>query len=66
MESDLCTSLDWVAVAHWNTDNPHVDLLVRGVADDGSDLVITRLHQPWPALAGDRPGLGRARPQVRA
>ena len=31
MEPDLGTRLDWVAVAHWNTDNPHVHLLVRGV-----------------------------------
>jgi type IV secretory pathway VirD2 relaxase len=42
MESDLGTRLDWVAIAHWNTDNPHVHLLVRGVAEDGSDLVISR------------------------
>jgi type IV secretory pathway VirD2 relaxase len=42
MESDLGTTLDWVGIAHWNTDNPHVHLLVRGVADDGSDLVISR------------------------
>jgi type IV secretory pathway VirD2 relaxase len=42
MESDLGTRLDWVGVAHWNTDNPHVHLVVRGVADDGSDLVISR------------------------
>jgi type IV secretory pathway VirD2 relaxase len=42
MEADLGTSLDWVAVDHWNTDNPHIHLLVRGVADDGSDLVIDR------------------------
>jgi type IV secretory pathway VirD2 relaxase len=42
MERDLGTRLDWVAVDHWNTDNPHVHLLVRGVAEDGSDLVISR------------------------
>ena len=42
MERDLGTRLDWVAVDHRNTDNPHVHLLVRGVADDGSDLVISR------------------------
>jgi type IV secretory pathway VirD2 relaxase len=42
MESDLGTRLDWVGIAHWNTDNPHVHLLVRGVAEDGSDLVISR------------------------
>jgi type IV secretory pathway VirD2 relaxase len=42
MESDLGTRLDWVAVDHWNTDNPHVHLLVRGVNDQGGDLVISR------------------------
>lgn len=39
---DLGTRLDWVAVDHWNTDNPHVHVLVRGVAADGADLVIDR------------------------
>jgi type IV secretory pathway VirD2 relaxase len=42
VERDLGTRLDWIAVDHWNTDNPHVHLLVRGVAEDGSDLVIAR------------------------
>lgn len=39
---DLGTKLDWVAVDHWNTDNPHVHILIRGRADDGQDLVISR------------------------
>jgi len=42
MESDLDTRLDWVAADHWNTDNPHVHLLVRGVDGTGADLVIAR------------------------
>jgi type IV secretory pathway VirD2 relaxase len=41
-ERDLGTELDWVAVDHWNTDNPHVHVLVRGRARDGQDLVISR------------------------
>ena len=41
-ERDLGTELDWVAVDHWNTDNPHIHVLVRGRADDGVDLVISR------------------------
>jgi type IV secretory pathway VirD2 relaxase len=41
-ERDLGTRLDWVAVDHWNTDNPHIHVLVRGRADDGKDLVISR------------------------
>jgi type IV secretory pathway VirD2 relaxase len=39
---DLATRLDWVAVDHWNTEHPHVHILVRGRADDGADLVISR------------------------
>ena len=42
MEVDLGTRLDWAAVSHWNTDNPHVHLSVRGVDQDGADLVIAR------------------------
>ncbi|SDG43309.1 Type IV secretory pathway, VirD2 components (relaxase) [Bradyrhizobium sp. Rc2d] len=42
MERDLGTRLDWVAVDHWNTQHPHVHILVRGVAEDGQDLVISR------------------------
>ena len=42
MSHDLDTRLDWVAVDHWNTDNPHVHVLVRGRAEDGKDIVIDR------------------------
>ena len=41
-EKDLGTRLDWVAVDHWNTEHPHVHVLVRGVDDNGQDLVIDR------------------------
>jgi type IV secretory pathway VirD2 relaxase len=41
-EKDLGTKLDWVGVDHWNTDNPHVHIILRGRADDGKDLVIAR------------------------
>lgn len=42
MESDLRTRLDWRAVEHWNTDNPHVHIILRGVGEDGQNLVISR------------------------
>lgn len=42
VEHDLGTKLDWIAVDHWNTDNPHIHIIVRGHADDGKDLVIDR------------------------
>ncbi|HGM7217959.1 TPA: relaxase/mobilization nuclease domain-containing protein [Pseudomonas aeruginosa] len=40
MEADLGTRLDWVAADHWNTDNPHTHLIVRGRDDTGKDLII--------------------------
>jgi type IV secretory pathway VirD2 relaxase len=42
MEADLGTSLDWVAVDHWNTDNPHTHIVLRGKDDTGRDLIISR------------------------
>nr|WP_313519521.1 DUF3363 domain-containing protein [Brevundimonas diminuta] len=42
IEKDLDTRLDWVAVDHWNTEHPHIHLIVRGVRDDSQDLVISR------------------------
>lgn len=42
VEEDLDTDLDWVAVNHHNTDNPHIHLIIRGVDDKGDDLVINR------------------------
>ncbi|MGD0189055.1 MAG: DUF3363 domain-containing protein [Roseiarcus sp.] len=55
-EKDLGTKLDWVAVDHWNTDNPHVHVLVRGRADDGRDLVISRdyISQGFRGRAAER------------
>ncbi|ESQ87034.1 relaxase/mobilization nuclease domain-containing protein [Asticcacaulis benevestitus] len=40
--ADLGTSLEWAAVTHWNTEHPHIHLIVRGVTDIGHDLVISR------------------------
>lgn len=41
MEKDLSTKLQWVAVAHYNTDNPHVHLSIRGVDDRGQTLEVS-------------------------
>ena len=41
-EKDLGTRLEWVAVEHHNTGHLHVHVLLRGRADDGADLVISR------------------------
>src|SRR3546814_334152 len=42
VERDLGTRLDWVAVDHWDTDNPHTHIVLRGKDDRGADLVIAR------------------------
>lgn len=42
MEADLGTRLDWVAVDHFDTDNSHSHVVLRGVDDRGRDLVIAR------------------------
>ena len=42
MERDLATRLDWVAVDHWDTDNPHTHIVLRGVDDSGENLFIAR------------------------
>lgn len=42
MERDLGTRLEWVAIDHHNTDDPHVHLLIRGVREDGERLEINR------------------------
>ena len=42
MEADLGTRLDWVAVDHWNTDNPHTHVVLRGKDDTGKDLIVSQ------------------------
>nr|WP_294814724.1 relaxase/mobilization nuclease RlxS [uncultured Sphingomonas sp.] len=41
-EHDLGTRLDWVAVDHFNTDQPHTHIVLRGVDDRGENLIIAR------------------------
>ena len=42
MAVDLEVRLDWVAVDHWDTDNPHTHIVLRGRTGEGkgADLVI--------------------------
>jgi len=40
VERDLGTRLEWVATDHWDTDNPHIHILLRGKDEAGDDLVI--------------------------
>ena len=49
---DLGTRLDWVAVDHWNTDNPHVHVLVRGRAADAPRSSRQARCSAWPSAPG--------------
>ena len=40
VERDLGTRLEWVGTDHWDTDNPHIHILLRGQDEVGKDLVI--------------------------
>ena len=70
-ERDLGSRLDWLAVNHWNTDNPHIHVLIRGRADDGKDLVISRdyISRGFRDRAADRATLelgARSEQQIRS
>lgn len=42
IEEDLGTEMDWMAVNHFNTDNPHAHVIIRGRDKLGKELRITR------------------------
>ena len=44
VERDLGTPLQWLAVDHYNTDNPHTHVLFRGLKQDQTDLVMPRKY----------------------
>jgi type IV secretory pathway VirD2 relaxase len=43
-ERDLGTPLEWVAVTHFNTEHPHVHMVVRGRRNDGAALTLPRSY----------------------
>lgn len=44
VEKDLGSKLDWIAANHYDTGQPHTHLVIRGVRDDGKDLVLPRKY----------------------
>jgi type IV secretory pathway VirD2 relaxase len=42
MQTDLATPLEWIAVAHYNTEHPHVHIALRGVAGEGRQVCLSR------------------------
>jgi type IV secretory pathway VirD2 relaxase len=55
MEKDLGTKLEWVAAEHYNTEHPHVHVVIRGVRDSGEVLRLSReyVQQGIRAVAAD-------------
>jgi type IV secretory pathway VirD2 relaxase len=44
MESDLGIETEWVGVNHWNIDNPHAHVILRGRTKAGHELRIPRAY----------------------
>lgn len=42
VSEDCKTPLQWIGVAHYNTEHPHVHIALRGKEYSGADLVLTR------------------------
>jgi len=42
VQADLHTSLEWVAVAHFNTEHPHVHVALRGLDASGEEFRLDR------------------------
>lgn len=42
IEAELRTPLDWVAVAHFNTEHPHVHIALRGVSRNGLEFKLVK------------------------
>jgi type IV secretory pathway VirD2 relaxase len=55
MNGELATDLDWVAVAHFNTEHPHVHVALRGVDQSGRSVSLSReyVKQGIRAIAED-------------
>ena len=55
MEKDLGTRLEWVAVAHHNTEHPHAHVALRGIREDKTPLELPRdyVRQGVRAIAED-------------
>jgi hypothetical protein len=42
MQTDLAVPLEWIAVAHYNTEHPHVHIALRGVGAEGRPIRLSR------------------------
>jgi len=44
VERDMGQKLEWAAVNHYNTDNPHAHIVIRGVDRDGREVRMDRAY----------------------
>jgi hypothetical protein len=51
---DLGTRLDWVAVDHWNTEHPHIHILVRGRAGSSTARPVRGTPSPERETSQDQ------------
>jgi type IV secretory pathway VirD2 relaxase len=42
MQTDLAMPLEWIAVAHYNTEHPHIHIALRGVGAEGRPVSLSR------------------------
>ena len=42
IEDDVKTKLEWYGTCHYNTDNPHAHIVIRGVDENGKPLLLSR------------------------
>ncbi len=42
IQTDLGTPLEWIAVAHFNTEHPHVHIALRGIGAEGPTVRLSR------------------------
>ena len=42
VEKDLQTAIEWAAIDHYNTDNFHVHVVIRGIKPNGENLIIPK------------------------
>ncbi len=42
VEKDLSARLEWVAIGHYDTDNPHAHIVIRGIDREGQEVRMTR------------------------
>jgi type IV secretory pathway VirD2 relaxase len=54
VEKDLKTKLEWVAAVHYDTDDRHAHVIIRGKNERGKTLLLAEIILPQAYGAGRR------------